>query len=117
MAAQFGRAPACRTCGDISPGHLILRVVDLSAGWAFGRVLISIVCGHCGSEDALDHSYSVTPWPGIGDQLYSLQRILHQATGLPVEIDPPDDPPAGVREPRRPLPGTGSLAVELNPPG
>lgn len=82
----------------------------------FGRVVISIVCGKCGSEDALEHSYRVAPWPGVGDQLYSLQRILGRATGLPVEVDPPDDPTAGVREPRRPLPGTGSMTVSLTPP-
>jgi hypothetical protein len=56
-------------------------------------------------------------WQVVRDRTWRRPRVLHRAFPAP---ERPDDwggeGPDGVREPRRPFPGSSSGAIELEPP-
>ena len=77
---------------------------------------MSVSCAACHTLQALLHSYPLNPVFGLLEQLRLLEQVLADETGLPVFREPPDDPSADVREPRRPLPSAGAIGIRLIPP-
>lgn len=113
-----GSCPVCSSSGTAE--YILLQVRPGSGLWAVddaSRVGVAVSCGACHSLQWLLHSYPLNPLQGVVDQLRLLEGLLYHQTGLPVFHEPPDDPPAGVREPRRPLPGAGLLGEGLMQPG
>lgn len=111
--------PTCPSCGSSGAGFILLRIRGESELWLAGshaRVEIAVSCAACLSLQALHHSYPLNPMFALLDQLRLLEEVLADQTGLPVFREPPDDPSAGVREPRRPLPSAGAVGVQLIPP-
>lgn len=87
--------------------------VDFPSLFGGPVVEVAVSCVDCHHRRALLNTYRLTPWWSVLEQVRLLERVLEDETGLPVFIDPPDDPRAGVREPRRPSPSTGSLGASL----
>ena len=117
MQAHPDRTPDCPSCGSRADAeYIVLRISDLPGYDSTPRVEISVACPSCRYERALFQSYPLNMSSGITEQLHMLESVLEQETGLPVFHEPPDDPPAGVREPLRPAPSAGSLGISLTPP-
>ena len=96
--------------------YLILRVRDLLDVFEAPYVRVSVSCRRCRHEQELFQSYPLEMSWSVTEQLRLLEETLEKETGLPVVVEPPDDPLAGVREPRRPAPGEGWIGVRLTPP-
>lgn len=117
MDAQPDPSSDCPSYGSRTHAeYIVLRISDLPGYDTTPQVEISVACPTCRFERALLQSYPLDMTSGISEQLHMLEEVLEQETGLPVFHEPPDDPPAGVREPRRPAPSAGSLGISLAPP-
>ena len=101
----------CAGCGrDASSVTLLLRLR------ADDLLEVVVACSGCRVTDALLRSLPVVDPTTVEDQMRRLAFALVDETGLPIVLDLPDGPGAGVREPRHEPPGSGSGAVELDLP-
>ncbi len=117
VEAQSGGASACPSCGNSADAeYIILRIRDLLDVFELPHVRISVSCPRCRLERTLFQSYPLNMSSGILEQVHLLGEVLEEETGLPVFLEPPDDPLAGVREPRRPPPDADAMGVTLAPP-
>jgi hypothetical protein len=70
---------------------------------------VELTCERCQHIERLQHEVRLaTP-----AQVSLMRETLEIETGLAVVVAPPDVPPAGVREPRRPPPGDDSSSIRL----
>ena len=115
MEAESPNHLVCESCGAIDAEYLILRARDLLDVFEAPYVRVSVSCSRCRRERELLHSHPLEMSWSIARQLRFLEETLEKETGLPVIVEPPDDPLAGVREPRRPAPGEGWMGVTLTP--
>ena len=110
----------CPSCGGVAGAeYIVLHVyddIDLPTVLGGPCVEIIVSCIRCHHRRALLQTYRLRLQRSFVEQLRMLEEVLAAETGLPIFIDPPEDPPAGVREPRRPAPSTGSVGVRLTPP-
>jgi hypothetical protein len=110
----------CPSCGSAGgAGFLLLHVhgdTDLPAVFGGPWVEIVVSCIRCHYRRALLQTYRLNVQRSVFEQVEILEGVLAAETGLPVFVDPPDDPHAGVREPRRPAPSAGSVGAQVTPP-
>lgn len=84
----------------VGPAHTLEPVVDV---W--------LRCVRCRHRESLHHNLVID----AQTELVEIRGGLEFETALPVFIDPPDDPPSGVREPRRLRPDGGAFTSQLDP--
>lgn len=119
VVGQPSLCPACEATDEVE--YLVLRVYETGLAQPpfteVPRVEIALSRGGCHHQRSLRRFYPLDVASELFDQVLSLQRILAVETGLPVLREPPDDPRAGVREPRRPLPNPSTMSSSLELPG
>jgi hypothetical protein len=91
---------------------LVTRYLPSSTGDWDALFAVELACVNCHHAERLEHDVRI----GSATQVSLLREVLELETGLPVVIAPPDDPSAGVREPRRPPPGDDSSSIRLPEP-
>jgi hypothetical protein len=91
---------------------LVTRHLPSSTSDRYALFAVELACANCQNSERLEHDVRI----GSGTQVSLLREVLELETGLPVVIAPPEDPSAGVREPRRPPPGDDSSSIRLQEP-
>lgn len=110
----------CPSCASVEGAeYIVLRPyerLDVQAFFGSERVEVAVSCARCHHRQTLLQTYPLNLRWRVFDQVQRLEEALAVKTGLPVIVDPPNDPRAGVREPRRPEPSAGSPGAQLIPP-
>lgn len=110
MDLLWDRPGGCPSCS--SQSDYVYIVVKAFPG-LFVETPIS--CGNCHYRQPLDAVLEIDAGISIKSYLDLLAEVLRSETDLPVYVEPPDDPDARVREPRRPPPRSDSGSVTLSP--
>ncbi len=111
--------PPCPACGSaLGAEYLVLRVYhdpDRQVGTGVGLIQVATSCIRCHHRQILPKTYSLTRRSQAFLDLRLIEELLAAETGLPVVVDPPDDPHSGVREPRTPVPSASSPGSACSP--
>ena len=103
----------CPACGSRAFGRsLSLTIRSVTPTPLDPVVDVALGCADCRHRELVGDSVRL----GSLRRLDLLREVLELETGIPVFIPPPDDPPAGVREPRRSPPDGGTFATQLQLP-
>lgn len=105
--------PGCPACGSGAFGWFLSLTIRPITGMSLDPAVdVALRCPECRHRELVGDSVRI----GSLRRLDLLREVLALETGMSVFVDPPDDPPAGVREPRRPPPGGGTFASQLELP-
>lgn len=105
--------PLCPACRGRTFGRFLSLTIRSVTPTSLDPVVeVALGCSECSHRELVGDSVRL----GSLSRLDLLREVLVIETGLPVFIAPPDDPPAGVREPRRSPPGGGMSDARLELP-
>lgn len=108
-----GSHSECPVCGSGAFGwFLSLTIRPVTETFVDPAVDVLLHCPECRHRELVGDGVRM----GSLRRLDLLREVLALETGMPVFIDPPDDPSAGVREPRRPPPDGGTFTARLGLP-